>query len=79
MFETNESTRKYRIWQRDPLAIRIYSRNMLEQNLNYIHNNPLQEKWKLANAPEDYHWSSAGYYLTNTDKFNIIKDYRERI
>jgi hypothetical protein len=29
------------------------------QKLDYIHNNPLQPKWQLAKAPEEYFYSSA--------------------
>jgi putative transposase len=31
-FEVTESDRKYRIWQRDPLAINMFNINVLEQN-----------------------------------------------
>lgn len=34
------------------------------QKLAYLHNNPLQEKWKLCLTPADYLHSSAGYYET---------------
>jgi len=57
--KVNEKTREYRVWQRDPLAILMDSKNKLEQKLDYIHLNPLQEKWNLVTKPEDYKWSSA--------------------
>jgi hypothetical protein len=47
------------------------------QRLNYIHNNPLQEKWRLCKSPEEYRWSSAKFYLTGEDEFNILKNYRD--
>ena len=41
-YYVNEKDRSYRIWQRDPLALKITSREMLKQKLEYIHTNPLQ-------------------------------------
>ena len=35
--------------------------------LNYIHNNPLQERWSLCGKVEDYRFSSAKYYFTGED------------
>jgi hypothetical protein len=30
---------------------------------SYMHNNPYQPHWDLAERPEDYIWSSARFYL----------------
>jgi putative transposase len=76
-FELTESDRKYRIWQRDPLAINMFNINILEQKLNYIHYNPLQERWHLVQNTEDYYWSSARFYKTGIDDFKILTDYRD--
>lgn len=70
--------RNHRFWQRDALAIRVDSKNKAEQKLDYIHLNPLQEKWNLVTKPEDYRWSSARFYETGIDEFEIITDYRDR-
>ena len=74
--ETNE--RKHRFWQRDALAKTVKSTKEAASVLDYIHTNPLQEQWNLANKPEDYKWSSAQFYETGSDEFSIITDYRER-
>jgi hypothetical protein len=34
----------------------------LRQKLDYIHNNPCTGKWNLADCPENYIHSSAGFY-----------------
>ncbi|MFZ2906836.1 MAG: transposase [Cyclobacteriaceae bacterium] len=70
--------RKHRFWQRDALAILLDSKEKLEQKLDYIHLNPLQEKWSLVSKPEDYKWSSALFYETGIDEFGVLTDYRER-
>jgi putative transposase len=76
-FKTNQSDRNYQFWQRDPLAIPIDTDEIFFQKLTYIHNNPVREKWSLARYPEDYRWSSAGFYLTDEDEFKILTHYRD--
>jgi REP element-mobilizing transposase RayT len=77
-YEVIEKGRKYRVWQRDPLAIKMYSKQETEQKLEYIHNNPLQERWSLVANPEDYTWSSASYYEKDFDQFGFLTHYMER-
>ena len=48
---------------------------MVQQKLEYIHLNPLQEKWNLATRPEEYYWSSAKYYEIGIDDFGILTNY----
>ncbi|MDQ3395025.1 MAG: hypothetical protein M3512_13055 [Bacteroidota bacterium] len=45
-FKVDEKKRKFKIWQRGPLAILMDSWPKFEQKLNY--SNPLAEKWNLA-------------------------------
>ena len=78
-FSVDASDRNYNFWQRDPLAISIFSREMALQKLNYMHYNPIQEHWKLCNAPEDYRYSSASFYEMQQDEFKIVTHYLEDI
>jgi putative transposase len=71
-FKVVEPERKYRFWQRDPLAILMDSREKVLQKVGYIHENPLQEKWRLVDHENDYKWSSAKFYTTGIDDFNIL-------
>jgi hypothetical protein len=64
-------------WKRDPLAIPLSNENSLIQKLDYIHNNPIREKWKLADMPEEYRWSSARFYKDESDEFNLIKHFKK--
>ena len=41
-----------------------FSLEFIKQKLNYIHFNPCAGKWNLADIPENYVHSSAGYYST---------------
>ncbi|MFN6947085.1 MAG: transposase, partial [Cytophagaceae bacterium] len=77
-FKVHETERSTRFWIRDPLAVLMDSKKKVEQKLDYIHLNPLQEKWNLAKSPEDYFWSSANFYETGKDDFGFLTHYMER-
>jgi len=77
-FISDDKERSYRIWQRDPLAILMDSKSKLEQKLDYLHNNPLQEKWNLTTSPELYEWSSAGFYDNCLDNYGFLTHYNDR-
>jgi hypothetical protein len=64
-------------WKRDPLAIHLSSEENLIQKLEYIHNNPIREKWNLASQPEDYKWSSSRFYKDGTDEFGILTHFKK--
>jgi putative transposase len=76
-FVVKACDRQYNFWQRDPLAIKVFSRQMASQKLNYMHFNPLQRHWILCAVPEAYRFSSAAFYETNTDEFGILTHYME--
>ena len=73
-YKVDASNKKHEIWQRDSLAIHLYSREVALQKLKYIHSNPLTEHWQLANHPCDYRYSSAVYYEMNKKDFLFLKD-----
>ena len=77
-FKVDEKERKHRIWQRDPLAIVMDYQDKFEQKLTYLHNNPLHERWNLAEKPRLYQWSSAGFYETGIDGFGLLTHFSER-
>jgi len=76
-FRVQVKDRSYQIWEHRPLSVPLWSKLVFEQKLNYIHQNPVQEKWKLADLPENYYYSSARYYLLNQDDWGFITHYAE--
>ncbi|MBN8860226.1 MAG: transposase [Sphingobacteriales bacterium] len=76
-FSSNKSDRQYQFWKRDQLAIPLSTIKTLEQKLEYIHNNPVVEKWALCDQPEDYRRSSARCYLKGIDEFGFLTHYKE--
>ena len=75
-FEVDSTTRRYHFWQRNSLPVALFSSEVWEQKLEYIHNNPIQERWKLADLPENYRYSSARFYYTGEDEFGFLTHWR---
>lgn len=71
-FVVNAKDRNYQFWQRNSLSIDLWTHDVFMQKMDYIHNNPLQEKWRLAEFPEDYKYSSAKFYYSGHDEFGIL-------
>jgi REP element-mobilizing transposase RayT len=74
-FLVDLADRKYQFWKRNSLSVDLWSDDIFMQKLDYIHNNPVQEKWKLAEHPEDYKYSSARFYTDGYDEFNLVTHY----
>jgi putative transposase len=72
-FSVEANNKQFEFWQRDSLAINLYSREMALQKLNYIHSNPLSKHWTLANEPSEYWYSSARFYERNEKHFPFLK------
>jgi len=71
-YQVNAKDRKYQIWERNSLPVPLYTRDVIMQKLNYIHHNPLQEHWRLADTPEAYHYSSAKFYIENDTTWDFL-------
>jgi putative transposase len=79
VFKVNTDTRIYHFWQRDSLPIHLYTPKVIHQKLDYIHNNPCQGKWMLAESPIHYKYSSAIFYETGIDDFGFLSHIGERL
>lgn len=75
-YQVNLVDRKFQFWQRDCRIKECWSEEFFKQKLNYIHGNPLQPHWNLADFPEDYYWSSALFYETGESPFEFLAYYR---
>lgn len=59
-----KSNAKHKVFKKKFDSLNIQSQKFFLQKLNYIHNNPCQEKWSLAESPEEYRYSSASNYIS---------------
>ena len=69
--------KNYEFWQRDSLAVHLYTRNVAYQKLDYMHLNPLAERWQLVTNPCDYRYSTARFYELGVKEFSFVKDLRD--
>jgi REP element-mobilizing transposase RayT len=76
-YKVSAANKSYEFWQRDSLAIEIWSRNVAVQKMNYIHANPVSGKWHLAKDDVSYYYSSARFYEYGTDEFGFLKNLLE--
>ena len=57
----------YQVWQERFDDVLIWSEKQFNIKLDYIHNNPVQEHWKLVDEPQKYKYSSARNYESGDD------------
>ena len=70
LFLVNAKDRKHQIWERNPLSIDIWSREVFWQKLHYMHLNPVRAG--VSKCPEEYYWFSAMFYHTGKDNFGFL-------
>ena len=58
---------KFQVWQKRFDNVAIIRKEDFLIKLNYIHNNPMQERWRLCATAEEYPFSSARYYTDDVD------------
>ena len=73
--QVNAADRRQQVWERNTLEVEMWNEKVFIQKLNYIHNNPLQPKWKLAILPENYKYSSASFYEKGIDDWDFLTHY----
>jgi REP element-mobilizing transposase RayT len=70
IFTVNAKDQKMPGWQRNPLSIDLWTKEVYIQKMDYIHYNPVTAK--ICSYPEQYKYSSAKFYETGEDKFGIL-------
>jgi REP element-mobilizing transposase RayT len=68
LFTVNAWDRYMQIWKRKPLSIAIYTDKVLNQKINYIHNN-LRKK---GMNDITYKYSSASFYATGIRNWDFL-------
>lgn len=76
-FISENKDRNHQIWKYNSLSIPLYSENVMIQKLDYIHNNPIHEKWKLAVDIIDYKYSSAKFYYLDRSNYSFLTHYMD--
>lgn len=76
-FRVDASNKNYEFWQRDSLAVPLFTRSVAYQKLDYIHANPLAGHWQIAKDSCAYKYSTARFYELEIKDFDFIKDLRD--
>ncbi len=71
----NSKDRKHQVWERNSLGIPLWSAEVFNEKLQYIHYNPV--KAGLCQYPEDYKYSSARFYELNEKDWLFLTHYKE--
>ncbi len=66
-----EFNAKHKVFTSGYDSLLIQTGRFFREKLNYIHNNPCQEKWHLAESPQDYKYSSAANYFLGKGYYNV--------
>lgn len=74
-FRVNATDREFQFWERNALCVDLFSEEVYNQKLNYIHHNPVEAG--ICVLPEDYQYSSARFYETLIDEFGFLTHWRE--
>ena len=56
----SSNTTSYQFWRHDNKPIELWSNEVIQQKVDYIHNNPVEEG--IVFRPEEYKYSSASDY-----------------
>ena len=64
----------HQVFERSFDCKEITNQHFYLQKLSYIHNNPCNAVWKLAESPLNYIHSSAKYYATGEQGIYLISD-----
>ncbi|MBA3649623.1 MAG: transposase [Chitinophagales bacterium] len=75
--KVDAADRMYQVWERNPLAVELFTESIMWQKLEYIHNNPCNNRWRLTTYPENYRFSSASFYILNKSEWDFITHIKE--
>jgi hypothetical protein len=75
MFEehgnANSNNSKFQFWQQDNHPVELSDNEMIDQRLEYLHNNPVEAG--IVEKPEDYLYSSARDYCDIKGLIPLVK------
>ena len=74
-YAVTAANKRYELWQRDSLAVHLYTKEVAYQKLDYTHYNPCTERWKLVSDPCCYIYSSAEFYMQGQKTVFVFKKF----
>ena len=74
-FKVDRKDSNYQFWKERPLSVALYHDKVAAQKIGYIHANPIQPKWKLAQNASDYRFSAASLYETGVTEWTFLSHF----
>ena len=71
-FKVARKDRQYQFFKEKPLSVALYTDDVVWQKMEYIHRNPVQPRWGLAQIPEAYVFSSAAFYTSKDSRWSFL-------
>ena len=75
IFKSERHDRAYQFWKSHPLSILLLTEPVVKQKMDYVHRNPTTEKWRLAESPSEYHYSSCSFYTLGEKKWDFLTNF----
>lgn len=72
-----ENNKQHNVWKHSFDWKECRTPAFICQKLDYMHNNPCTGKWQLTNAPVNYQYSSAKFYLTGQQGLYTVANYMQ--
>ena len=74
-FKSDRKDRSHQFFKDRPLSVALLSDKVVWQKMNYIHQNPVKEKWNLAAKAEAYFYSSASLYISGEKRWPFLRHF----
>lgn len=71
LYAVDASNKMHEFWQRDSLAIHLYSPEVAYQKLDYLHRNPSAKQWQLVEDYLNYIYSSVRFYELDIKEYDF--------
>ena len=72
-----EKGQLHAVWKDSFEVKQCRTKKFLLQKLHYLHNNPVNGKWKLASSSVEYLHSSARFYYCGQQQLYVVTDYEK--
>jgi REP element-mobilizing transposase RayT len=66
----SSNTTNFQFWRHDNKPIELWSNEVIQQKIDYIHSNPVKDK--IFDLPEDYYFSSVRNYAGLDNDLEVI-------
>ena len=74
-YKVSSADRSHHFWKRNLLGTELFTPEVFEQKMIYIHENPVRAG--ICRFPEEYKYSSAEFYVSGIDRYELLRQWFE--